>query len=390
MQPSSSSIPAPRKPLVVTCTVPLCPRRCGFCDLPICEDSSAITRQRYARALLTEIDAMSEELDPYEVQAIRFTGGAANHLGPEVLASIVGFLSERARVAPACEVSVGCAPTGVSIGLLEQLQHRWRVRLEVEFATSDALLHQNLGRWFAAGAVRDAAAVASSVRAVDLDLDVLYGLEGQGIPALQASIDTAAQLGAHTLSLKPLRLTPGTSVAAAYLERQKKPSSSPRHQFPDASKQRALYGAALDRLQELGYRRYTQHHFAHEGHEAQRVLLACSGADMMGFGAGAHSCYEGVSCINTTDVERYIEGSGDFRRIMASSGPTNESRERWIRGLFGIDGVDPTAAGTFDGKEALVEELTAIEQLEKTPDGRLRLTSEGGFHWAEIRDRLRA
>ena len=312
-------------PLLVTLTVPLCPRRCGHCDLPVHtgDEASTAGRQAYAQALLTEIAAMDEELAGYEIHAVRFAGGAANHLGGPILAQLLHALAARAPLAPRCEVSLACVPTGVSIGLLEDLSHRWRLRLEIEYGTSDALLHESLGRWFAVGAPYDAAAVARAARRPDFDFDVLYGLEGQGIPALRASIDTAARLGATHITLRHLRLTPGTTVEAAWRTRRDHPSASPRHQFPDAEKCAQLHDAAIARLQELGYRRYTDRHFALPGHEAQRVLLEQAGVDHMGFGAGAQSCYAGVTCQNTTDIARYRAGSGDFRQIMVACASIN-------------------------------------------------------------------
>ena len=150
-QPTPASLTKP--PVAITLTVPLCPARCGFCDLPLgCGDaSSAANREAYARALMAEIDTATPDLAAYEVAAVRIAGGAANHLGGAVLNQLMGFLADCAAVPDGCEVSLACVPTGLNIGIFEHLQRRWDLRLEIEYATSEAFLHQGLGRWFPVG-----------------------------------------------------------------------------------------------------------------------------------------------------------------------------------------------------------------------------------------------
>ncbi len=382
-------LPRPSQPpIVVTFEVPLCPARCGFCDLPVnCGDaSSTANREAYVRALMAEVDAMAPDLAPYEVAAVRFAGGAANHLGGAALAQVMDLLASRATMADRCEVSLACVPTGLNIGIFEQLQRRWDLRLEIEYATSEAFLHQGLGRWFPVGAVHDAAAVAGASRRRNFDLNVLYGLEGQAIPSLRASVDTAAKLGATHVTLKPLRLSPGTTVAAAYRRFIDEKPSSPRRAFPDDAKLRELYDAAMQRLQELGYERYTQHHFALPGFKARRIQLACSGADAMGFGAGASSRYGGVACTNVQDLARYTHGSHDFRNILASSAPIgeeDEARERLARGLYATEGVELASMADFPGRADLVAALEARGWLAQER-GRARLTHEGGRAWDSV------
>lgn len=392
MDQTAPAAPA-KPPVVVTLTVPLCPSRCGFCDLPIAcgEASSASNREAYARALMAEIDAAALDLASYEVAAIRIAGGAANHLGGAVLSQLVGFLSNHATVTNNCEVSLSCVPTGLNIGIFEQLQRRWNLRLEIEYGTSEAFLHQRLERWFPVGAVHDAAAVARARRTSNFDLNVLYGLEGQGIPSLRASIDTAARLGATHITLKPLRLTPGTTVEAAYRRFLDEKPSSPRRIFPSESKQRELYTAGVERLKELGYERYTQHHFALPGFRARHLELACSGAAAMGFGAGASSRYGGVTCSNTTNLARYLEKSGDFRAILESSAMVeaeDEERERFVLGLYATKGLATTSLPTFPNRDGLIAALETRGWLERAHN-RIRLTHEGGFAWEQVCAQIR-
>lgn len=380
------------QPLIVNVNVPLCPRACGFCDLGMHSGEAASTegRQAYVQALLSEIDAASEDLASYEVQAVHFSGGAANHLGGPALGTLMDALSQCVTMQPGCEVSLACVPTGLSVAVFEHLQRRWKLRLEIEFGTSDALLHQGLGRWFSVGAVWDAAAMATSWRRPDFDLDILYGLQGQGTPALRASVETAFKLGATHTTLSPLRLTVGTTVAAAFAQTVGRENLSPRRAFPDEAKRRVLYAAGVERLEELGYVRYTQRHFARDGHTARRIELACQGADKMGFGAGAHSRYANVRCTNTSDIKRYLEGSADFRRIMETSGVvSNEqaAREQLARRLFAIDGVALNEAPAFNGQDELLETFEAAGWLERNR-GHARLTQEGGLHWDEVRTLL--
>jgi oxygen-independent coproporphyrinogen-3 oxidase len=384
------------EPLVVEIRVPFCPRRCGYCDADVLPRANTTQMEAYAAALLAEIDAVADDLANHEVQAIRFTGGSPNLLGGRVLAELLKAVYGRLHVAAGCEVSVGCSPFGVSIDLVERLTRRdARLRFELELDTSDALQHLGLERCFALGAPLDAARVVANSRNADFDLPVLYGLEGQGLPSLRASISTAVQAGATHLTLAPLRLTAGTSVAAAYERFCAEKPTSPRHVFPDEAKRLELYRAGVAHIEELGFERYTQRHFARPGHQARWTNLACAGTDLAGFGAGASSWYDGVRCTNTADAARYTEARGDFEKLIETSGVVDEvaTARRALRGgLFAVAGVDEQAFAARWGLEAnaAAPELAELETagLLERADGRLRLTEHGGFCWDDVQAAL--
>ena len=98
-----------------------------------------------------------------------------------------------------------------------------------------------------------------------------------------------------------------------------------------------------------------------------------------------------MTCSNATDLARYLKGSGDFRSIMASSatiGEEDEARERLVRGLYAIAGIDTAALPDFPGRANLLAKLKAEGFLGQT-GSRAFLTAEGGFNWEAVSARIR-
>ncbi len=386
--------PAGAKPLAVTLYVPFCRTRCGYCDALVCPGEPAAAMADYAAALAAEISSLAPDLQGYEVSSLYVTGGSPNLLGGELLRGLLARIRGSLAVADDCETTLACTPADVSAALFDALARSKVDRLEFEQETFDAPQHLSLGQGFTLGAVQDAVQVAAGSRHANFDISLLYGLEGQSATTLASSAGMCARLGATHVTLRPLRLSEGTTVKDAYERQLLKRPSSPRHVYPDENRRFDLYRAGVQALEEHGYRRYTQHHFAREGFASRRVEEACRGVDAVGFGLGAESRYAGVYCRNTDDLAVYTRHAGDYTKVLAAShvlDKAEEARRRVADGLFAAAGMDARALDALAASDQTlartVERLEADGLLERG-GAAARLTLLGGHRYGEVRAAL--
>ena len=69
-----------------------------------------------------------------------------------------------------------------------------------------------------------------------------------------------------------------------------------------------------------GFSEYAPLRFALPGHEDPFEEAFGSGSDIIGFGAGAVTRFEGAYSVNTEDLATYLAFSGDFTRITREAG----------------------------------------------------------------------
>ena len=72
---------------------------------------------------------------------------------------------------------------------------------------------------------------------------------------------------------------------------------------------------AAEILTEHGYHEYLPCRWAKEGCEDHFWTGAAEGKPVLSFGLGAKTCIDGAESVNTSDLDRYLNGSGDFTRI---------------------------------------------------------------------------
>lgn len=389
--------PEEKLPLAVSLYVPFCREKCGYCDALVCAGANSKTMQAYVNALGKEIASLAPDLSDYEVCSIYITGGSPNLLGGRLLRDLIACVRSNFNVSEDCETTIACSPINVSVSMLENLSKSQLSRFELELETTDALQHLSLNQKFLLGSTQDSALVITQSRCKNFDVSLLYGMQGQSNPSVESSIDTSARMGASHITFAPLRLSEGTTVKEAYEKQQISIPTSPRNVYPDEAKRLQLYTTGVHKLEERGYVRYTQRHFAKPGFECQRILDQCRGIESIGFGLGASSRYGGVACQNTSDLDTYIAHSSDFTKIMVSASAVDEvgaARRQLAEGLLLLEGTSRGGIEAMAGAslEEIAPELAGFKESgwleEDEQSGAVRLTFEGGHHYEEVRDAL--
>jgi oxygen-independent coproporphyrinogen-3 oxidase len=211
----------------------------------------------------------------------------------------------------------------------------------------------------------------------NLSLDLIFGIPGQSLKTWRENLNMALKLRPEHLSVYSLTLEEGTPYY--YLWKQGKLS------LLDEEETRKMYLESVNLLKAQGYRQYELSNFARKGFECQHNLRYWQGKEYIGFGAGAHSYFQGVRWGNIRGIKEYVELSEknslliDFREKLTESQKINEFILLSLRMTEGIDLKKLKEDLNFDLEKFKKEEVGELikKKFLKKEKERLRLTRKG-------------
>lgn len=344
------------KTLGVYIHIPFCASKCGYCDfysLPGCEK----LMPKYQEALTAHIrEALPHMSDAY-IDTVYFGGGTPSYYGAKRLCEIFNELKKGGRVLKNAEVTLEANPDSVRESELKLLRREGfnRISLGVQSANNDIL--KLIGRRHNWRQAVTAVARARDAGFDNLSLDLMYGLPSQTKGDWADTLGRALELKPEHLSCYGLKLEEGTPMARY--------KDSPF--LPSDDEQADMYLYAVEQLRHFGYPQYEISNFSLRGYESKHNLKYWRLEDYMGFGAGAHSCVNGVRYSFVRDLKGYISGvSGDneivdeYERIS----PVERASEYIMLGMRTVRGISAgeyhrVYRSDFDPIEKLLEDFVA-------------------------------
>lgn len=321
----------PQDSLSLYLHVPFCEVRCGFCNLFTRVGAPADLITDYLDALARQAAAIGDALSPSARMATAaFGGGTPTFLNPTELDRLFDIAESLAdtdlRRIP---LSVEASPSTATPDRLSILSDRGTTRLSLGVQTFDADE--------ARAAVRpqkrsDVDAALAAIRDTDipvLNIDLIYGIDGQTEKSFVASIDAALRWRPEELYLYPLYVRPLTGLArrAALSD-------------PDWDAHRLnLYRAGRDHLRSNGYHQSSMRMFRRsDAPQLGPDDYACQTDGMIGLGCGARSYtrnlhYSFDYAVDATQVRAIIDDFTartveDFRRAECGIAITEDERRR--------------------------------------------------------------
>jgi len=374
---------SPSRPRHAYVHVPFCRHRCGYCDFTLVAGRDDLV-DRYLTALERELARVAAPLD---VDTLYVGGGTPSHLGADGLGRLFGILGERLRPAAGAEVSLEANPLDVTPGLVAALGDVGVTRVSLGGQSLDAATLRALDRDHDPNDVRRAVSRLLAA-GFQVNLDLMTAAPGQSLAAVEADLDAAASLGVHHVSVYCLTWEPGTAFESARRRGDLRPV--------EERLERAMFEAAIDRLEAAGYEQYEVSNFARSGGRCRHNEAYWDCRPWEGFGPGAARFDGRTRTTNhrstTTWMERALSGrdlTGDVDAMTAE----DAARERIVVGLRRRDGID---RGAFEQATGLPFDALAAAAVQRwiaagfaTADGdRIRLTREGllvsDALWADV------
>jgi oxygen-independent coproporphyrinogen-3 oxidase len=180
---------------------PYCREICWYCG---CNTGAANRPRRldaYLEALGREIDNVAARLaDRVRVRRIAFGGGSPNAMPAEAFVALTEHLRRAFHVRDPL-ISVELDPRG--------FDHQWAAaiaaagveRASLGVQTFDPAIQERIGRVQDPGLVGIAVDLLRASGIESLNFDLMYGLPGQDIAALEATLQRTASLGADRIAL---------------------------------------------------------------------------------------------------------------------------------------------------------------------------------------------
>ena len=243
--------------------MPFCLTRCGYCDFNAYAGLDHLA-PRYVRALLTEAGLAAPAWSEDEVVSIFFGGGTPTTLDVADLKGVLTHVRDRFAVRDDAEVSIEANPDTVDIAKLDGLLAAGFDRLSMGAQSFDRGVLESLERLHSPDSVRRAFVAARAAGYDNVNLDLIYGADGEGLDSWERTLEQAIDLSPEHVSAYALTIEPATALG-----RKVSTGAVPP---PDPDLQADMFSAACDLLRDAGYHHYEVSNWAKPGFECRHNL----------------------------------------------------------------------------------------------------------------------
>jgi putative oxygen-independent coproporphyrinogen III oxidase len=345
--------------------VPFCLTRCGYCDFNTYAGLDHLTG-RYVHALILEAELHSPGWGDVPFVSLFLGGGTPTMLPAGDLVWLVDDLRSVFAFVGDPEVTSEANPDTVDELYLAEIRAGGVTRVSMGAQSFDPIVLEALERIHSTASVRAAFAAARRAGFEDVNLDLIYGADGETLESWRRTVEETVALGPEHVSAYALTIEPATALGrkvAAGIVRA-----------PDPDLQAEMYDLACERLAAAGYEHYEISNWAKSGHRCLHNLGYWEGRPYLGLGAGAHSYRDGRRWWNVRPPQQYLEmAEGGSPPVGGDECLTPDERrlEQLLLGLRLANGIPETWVGAHraDGFVA--------EGLAERAGGRLKLTDRG-------------
>ncbi|XTZ16850.1 STM4012 family radical SAM protein [Micromonospora echinospora] len=372
----------PRDALFLYLHLPFCEMRCGFCNLFTRANPPAEQVAAYLRQLRRQARRVRDALGDARFVRAAFGGGTPTYLEAGELAELFDIAEETAGGPLAgLPISVETSPATATPDRLAVLAERGVTRVSIGVQSFLDAESRAAGRPQRRAEVDRALDAIRASGAPVLNVDLIYGIDGQTAETWRTSLETALRWRPEELYLYPLYVRPLTGLGRR------------AHTRADWDAERlARYTEAVELLGAAGYRQESMRQFRRaDVPTPDGPDYCCQDDGMVGLGCGARSYttalhYSFDYAVSVSEVRAVLDDylarpENDFDHAEVGYHlDAAEQRRRWlIQSLLRAEGVDPLAYRKRFGS-APAEDFPELVELTRrgwaTDDG-TRLTAAG-------------
>lgn len=300
--------------------IPFCKQKCIYCDFPAYQNLQDYY-DTYLYALLQEMTIFVDahpEVCQKPVDTVYFGGGTPTELSIEQLYSILNQIKALFNITDDCQFTIESNPGELTRAYIAELVQLGFSRISFGVQTFNdknlVALHRSHKGQDAIQAVN----WAHEVGFQDINLDLIYGLPNQVIEHIKQDLDMVSQLPINHISTYGLQVEKGTYL---YHLVHRNLITLPSEHVEDG-----LYETMMMGIEALGFERYEISNFAKDRAYSKHNLKYWQYSDYLGFGAGAHSFYDGVRRANNRNVMPYARTIDNFILPIIEEEIIDESR----------------------------------------------------------------
>jgi oxygen-independent coproporphyrinogen-3 oxidase len=365
---------------VVYVHLPFCRSLCSFCgycrQIPAAQ--SAIHEYVAAVRRQLEVFAVRPWTRSKAFSAVHFGGGTPTLLPRGVLAAPIQDVTGALPLVPKAEITVESTIAGLEAADLPILVAAGvnRVALGVQTFNSDR--RRALGRNSSGVDILTCIADARASGITNLCVDLLYGLPGQKLAMWKADLDTASTCGATGVSAYPLVPFPSSELG-------RKLATERRDSFVDLATEFSLFVAADSALVKWqGWTRFSPVQYGDAKVGTAAYVTACGrGAEILALGAGAAGNVNGLTYMNTPDIEEFTNSWREGNRWPVTAAKSTAAHHE-ARRLYALGEATRLVRSPTAGEPAYIAEILGklVEVGLATTDEEFVSLTPAGCFWA--------
>lgn len=307
--------------------VPFCLTRCGYCDFNTYAGLDEL-KPGYLDALGAEASRWAPEWADVSFDSVFLGGGTPTTLAPDALAGLLDALRAAFRIQPGAEVTVEANPDTVDAASLSALRAAGVTRLSIGAQSFDARVLASLERVHQPSSVVWAFTAAREAGHDDVNLDLIYGAEGETPWSWRTTLERTVELGPEHVSAYALTVEPNTMLGHQV--------ASGQRPAPDPDLQADLYAMACEVLGGAGYEHYEVSNWALPGRACRHNLGYWRRQPYLGLGAGSHSFRGRRRWWNLRPPQGYVDAVASGELPVAGDETLDHGQERFERIFLGL------------------------------------------------------
>jgi oxygen-independent coproporphyrinogen-3 oxidase len=288
-------------PLSLYVHLPWCVRKCPYCDFNSYGSGDSAPKERYLKALVTDIAAEATHANGRELVSVFMGGGTPSLFTPSEIAVVLDAVGENFSLAADIEITMEANPGTVECGDPVGYRRAGVNRLSIGAQSFSQRSLALLGRIHSVDDISRSMQEASAAGFDSINLDLMYGLPRQGVDGALADIESALALQPQHLSWYQLTLEPNTVFHAR-----------PPEGLPDEERLADIQDHGQTMLQERGFDQYEVSAWSRDGQRCRHNLNYWSFGDYLAAGAGAHG-----KLTDADGVHRYVKPANPLSYMQA-------------------------------------------------------------------------
>ncbi|QDT25326.1 Oxygen-independent coproporphyrinogen-III oxidase 1 [Gimesia panareensis] len=257
--------------------LPFCEYRCGFCNLFTLSNPQTDLATQYLQQLRVEARQVRDQLPDFHFSQLAIGGGTPTYLEPDELAQLFEILQQELHTSPEqIPASIEGSPATLTAEKVTLIRAQGVDRISLGIQSFDEQEALHLGRPQKRKEILQALDLVRSAGFPTLNLDLIYGADGQTAASFLNSLQQALAFRPEEIYLYPLYVRPLTGLG-------RKQQQWDDHRL-------TLYRAGRDFLLEHGYAQHSLRMFRLEDSTQPHDTQYCCQTDgMIGLGCGARS-----------------------------------------------------------------------------------------------------
>jgi len=346
--------------------IPFCMNKCPYCDFTSISLIDRNVFKEYIQVLKKEISFY--KYLKFDLQTVYFGGGTPSILPPDYIEEIVDFITNNLPVVDNPEITIEVNPETYRYKEFKQLLKAGVNRISIGAQSLNEKILKSLGRWHSPKDVIETAYSAADAGIENINMDMIYGVQGQTLKDLEGDLEKYTQLPVKHISAYMLTAYEETPLGQMVKRGE--------YSLPEEDLLLDMFKLIDGFLHEKGFGRYELSNWAKEGYQCKHNLFYWTGEEFLGIGVSAWSLINNERFGNTKNLYEYMEkiNKGQSAVLFRDKlSPQEKRKEKIILGLRLAEGID---IKLVKDKMDFINQIVS-EGLAKIENGRLKLTPEG-------------